>query len=595
MADQANQKTTPRYPPPPYTQFDAKDREQFLSEIGNITPGQREIFHILCKTWQPEIPHARILAQITGQVKNASAELEHLVEKLSDRKCGLMTVRYSDGEAVRDKIILTAPGDCRYFYFRLRNELETYYQTGGAAMPLEEALAAKGFFPPPSCVENLTEKDYSRVFDDAGTEETSLYRIPLPDGEALILPPGGGQRFIGHCLARMRAALTDPNLAAELARLRETSIADLKKRADLKDPYFWLETTKSIRLLRADPLAAKRFPGSPEFFKIAEILAALIECHVAELKRKTLAEDERRRDMEALAMQMETEKEKFIPPDRFDLLLGSLKEKYGDDFDSLRKNFLASYVEFSEAFKMPQVVRVADGYLQRKNFYEYFLARLFSLREAMGNDLVKTMEHLLRTNNRERKTLFFSRDNFETEIIERLRGMDAFLSEVFEKPRLLTEAVIYTMKEKRKVKDLTLVTDELEKYFKPDTMTYRSLTSILGLSIIDIFLRAFSRLPFWRQIWMRITGKFEGYQNQYMGQSLRPSVVPAAAATRGAAKRTKSETVSSGRESAGSRKEKTGFPPRKKFPPPPPAKKKPYSKKQQESAWEEFSKSIRSK
>ena len=589
MAETKGQKSGFRYPPPSYTQFDAKDREQFLSEIGNFTPLQREIFHTLCKTWQPEIPYSRLIAQISATVKNGPHEVDRLLEKLSEKKCGLITVRYVNGEPEPEKILLTTPGDCRYHFFRLTNELEAFYADRENHLPLETFLAEKGFRPPSACIEHLEEKDFSRVFDETVPEDYILYRVALSDGQGLLLPPGGGTRFINHCLSKMRESLIDTNLAGELARLLETSIADLKRRLETKDPLFWMDITKTVHLLKNDLRAGKRASVPEGFYQTAEVLSRLIECHLTTLKRRKMEKEERLKDMEALALQMEKEKDPLITHDRFNLLIGTLSDKYGDGFEEFRKEFFENFVEFKAQFKVPPVVFIGSHFLHRNNFYQVFLDRLFSLRGILEKNLILTMERLLRTGNRERKTVFFSRDNFETGILELINESDPILKEIFEKPRLLTEVTIYTQREKSKVKDMEIVKIELEKYFRIESMTLKSFSLILHLTIIDIFLQAFFRLPWWRQLWIRITGKFKSYQNQYMEQSQIFLSTPVSNPRRNL----RGRKPAAAEEGGGPRMIKVEQ--KRKTAPQTVAQKKSYTRKQQESAWEEFSRTIKPK
>jgi hypothetical protein len=584
--------------PPPYTQFDPKDREQFLSEIGNFTPPQREIFHTLCKTWQPEILFSRIIAQISPAIKNAAFEIERLMEKLSEKRWGLMTLRYTETETVKDKIILTSQGDCRYYFFRLANELEFFYSSLREPIPMETGLIEKGFNPPPGCTENLTVEDFSRVFDEKPPEDFTIYRIGLADGNSIFLPPGGGTRFINHCLAKLRDSLSNTNLLAELARIRATSITDLRNKAETKDPLFWLDFSKSILALKNDLLASKKVNVESGFYQAAGILHQFIQNHMQDLKRKKIEQDERDQDMEGLALQIEKEKSVLISPDRFSELLNALQEKYGDKFAAFRKEFYENFIEYKEKIKVPRVILINNSFIHRHNFYDFFIRRLDELRDMMLQEYVKIMEHLLRTNNRERKTLFFSRDNFETDFLERLRDTDPFVFEIRQKPRLLAEIIIYAFREKMKVKDLNEIKEELERYFKPDSMVYKNFTTILSLTIIDIFFRAFSRLPFWRQIWLKITGKYKSYQNQYMGQSTK--LLSPASFGRKDDKRIQ-KTASSdqgypprqdGKPAAGTR---IKIQRRRRIEKPKPVVKKAYSKKQQESAWQDFSKIIRPK
>ncbi len=581
-----------RITPPPYTDFEAKEREQFLSELGNFTPPQREIFHTLCKTWQPEIPYNRFLTQVQGSIKNASHEIDRLMEKLSEKRCGLIVLRFEDSEAKKDKIILTEQGDRRYYFHRLRNEMETFYASPQEPLPLEAALEEKGLSVPPVFYENLSADDFSRIFTEQPSEDFSLYRVVLATGDAVFLPSGGGTRFINACLTKMREYFANTNLLAEAARIKETSLAEMKKRIESKDPIFWLDLSRSVLGLRSDPLFLKKVQVDAGLFLYSDILSRFIENHLAELRRRKIEQEEREKDLEALAMQIENEKERLIGQERFNELLGTVQEKYGKEHaEEIRKEFLGKYLETGEKTKLPAIVSLKGKYIHRNNFYDFFIGSLFGAREVLGEEYLKEMEHLLKTNNRERKTIFYSRENFETDIIDRLRNVDPFLSEVFGKPRLLAEAVIHTVKEKRKNKNLNDLKEELEKYFKPDSMEFKSLPLIFGLAVIDIFNRSFTRLPFWRQIWLKITGKYKSYQNQYFGLGGRPAATGKIMASGNPARPgASSETVKADFHeprivrSRDLRKKRE-----------PSVKNKAYSKKQQESAWEEFSKSLKPK
>ena len=590
MTEQKETGPKPRITPPPYVEFEAKEREQFLSELGNFSPPQRELFHTLCKTWQPEIPYNRLLTQVAGSTKNVAFEIDRLMERLSEKRCGLLVLRYDEKETVKDKIILTAQGDSRYFYFRLRNELGSFFANPQEPLPLESGLSAKGLRIPPECMRNVSDDDFSRIFSDQTGEDFLLYRVPLAEGEALFIPTGEGVRFINACLARLREYFSNTNLLAEMARIKETSLADMKRRVDSKDPIFWLDLGKSILTLKNDPLFQKKVQTDANMFRFADVLSRFIEKHLSELQKRKIENEERERDLEALNLQIEKEKGGLVTQERFTELFGTIKEKYGTESDAVRKEFFEKYLEVKEKTRIPVIVQIAKQYIHRNNFYDYFIGSLFACREILYEQYFKEMEYLIKTNNRDKKTVFFSRENFETDIIDRLKEDDPFLSEVIQKPRLLAEIVIHTLKEKRRVKNMNDIKEELEKYFKPDSMEYKSLPLIFGLSVLDIFQRAFSHLPFWRQIWLKITGKYKSYQNQYFGLGGRPASMSGKGANR------------SGKQGAGESqgpaaqqdsRSQDGTQPRRRRPIE--IKKKAYTKKQQESAWQEFSKTLKPK
>jgi hypothetical protein len=586
MAETQNTPTEAENFPPYYVEYAAKEREQFLSDIGNFSLPQQEIFQTLCKIWQPEIPYARFLSQVSGAIKNVTAELDKLMERLSERKCGLIKIHYSLGEEVRDSVILTAPNSIRYYYFRLLNELEIFFGNIEPNIPDEEYLESRGLRPP--VVRNLGEDSYSFIFEEAKKGDYTIFRIHLPTQKSLLLPGGGGIRLINYCLAKLREALSRTNLSMEIARLMEIPMSELKKRGESKDPLLILGIAKAVQEVKNDPLAFKRVQAAPVFFQTTAILAHLIKCNVDDMKRKKDMEEDRLRDMNALALLLEQEKELIISEKRFGEVMATFNDKYPSGLDSFRREFAAKFVEFKDDTKIPVLIFINKSYIHRNHFYQLFLSHLYVFRDAADTYTLKTMENILRTGNRERKTIFYSRENFESELMDYLRSTDPLLAEIFAAPRILSEAIMYTFKEKRKIRDLNLTKEELEKYFRSDTMQFKSLPVILKLSISDIFQRAFFRLAWWRQLILKATGKYASYQDQYTRLGAAQGGSPSRKSQGGsrAAGNDYGLPDGPGDSSGAARRRRKGSQN---------VKKRGYSKRQQENAWSQFSKTIKPK
>jgi hypothetical protein len=593
MAETANQSINTNIPPPFYIGYGVKEREQFFSDLGNFSPSQLEIFQTLCKIWQPEIPYAKFMNQISGAIKNVNAELDRVMAKLFQAKCGLIKIHYASGEQVRGSIVLTDPGSPRFFYYAILNELEIFFNGMGDAVPYEDYLESCGVRPP--AAQELEQGKYSVIFEDArGKQDCAIYRVALPNKKALLLPAGGGMRFINFCLGKLRDSLTDTNMASGVAKIQQISMSELGRRAESKDPLVISGIAKAIQQMRHNAVETKRFQVPEMVFHCMLILSHLISCNIEEIKRKKNAEEEFARDKNALARLIEGESEPFVSEKRLAELMSTFRDKYKDKFESFRRKFMEDVLGPTEEEKMPLIVSIFNSYIHRDNFFQIFLNRLRIFQENADQFTMKTMEQILCTNNRSGNATFYSRENFDTELKALLRRSDPCLYEIFNNPKILSEAIIYNLKTKKKVRDMSAIQSELEKYFTSEAMQLKGFSVILNISLLDIFQRAFTRLAWWRQLLIKFSGKYASYQDQYARQGYkRPGAPPVQNTARRAddsAKAVSGELLPeavSGPSAAGTmtqRRQRKG---------PQNIKKKNYTKRQQENAWNEFSKTVR--
>ncbi|MDR1316026.1 MAG: hypothetical protein LBK13_04050 [Spirochaetales bacterium] len=586
MAEAAKQNNDTDVLPPFYVEYGAEEREQFLSDLGNFSPPQYEVFQTLCKMWQPEIPYNKFMAQISSAIKNVAAELDRVLDKLSQKKCGLLKIHYSSGEQVRDSIILTEPASPRFFYYSTLNELEIFFSGLGEHIPYEDYLESCGVKPP--SVRELEQGQYSVIFEDAKEKKDfRIYRVVLPNRKALLLPAGGGMRYINFCLGRLRESLTDTNMASGVARVQQISMNELYKRAESKDPLTILGIAKAIQQLRHDTVETRRLQVTETVFGCMLILSHLISCNIEEIKRRKGVEEDLLRDKNALLHLIEGESDPLIPEKRFTDLVNTFKDKYKNNFENFRKEFMESALTPQGEEKIPVVISIFNSYIHRNNFFHLFLSRLNIFRVNAEQFTIKTMEQILRTNNREGNTIFYSKENLDTGLKNFLRQSDLCLYEMFNNPKILSELIIYTLKTKKKVREIDVIETELGKYFTQETMQFRGLSGILNISLIDIFHRAFFRLAWWRQLLIKFSGKYASYEGQYARQGYKnmngSSQRQAGASDRAAAADLPELVDGSSAAGAGAHRKKGARN----------SGKKDYTKRQQENAWDEFSKTIR--
>ncbi|NJL73438.1 MAG: hypothetical protein HC888_18885 [Candidatus Competibacteraceae bacterium] len=53
-------------------------------------------------------------------------------------------------------------------------------------------------------------------------------------------------------------------------------------------------------------------------------------------------------------------------------------------------------------------------------------------------------------------------------------------------------------------------------------MVYRNLSAIFGINAYQLFEQSFAKLSFIRQIWIKVTGRYESYREQFIGQAEGP-------------------------------------------------------------------------
>ncbi|WP_455381608.1 hypothetical protein, partial [Salinispira pacifica] len=150
--------------------MDEKEREEFLSDIGTFSPAEREIFHRLCRMWEPEIPYRRAAGGTASDQNN----LDRLMEKLRARGYGLVR---TDVDARRDEktaVVLTSRWDRRFAVTLLDVELDRLLDESGSGFLTEQMLAGRGVSIPSEFVE---EADYDALARAWSDDTGSSYRV----------------------------------------------------------------------------------------------------------------------------------------------------------------------------------------------------------------------------------------------------------------------------------------------------------------------------------------------------------------------------------------------------------------------------------
>jgi hypothetical protein len=320
----------------------------------------------------------------------------------------------------------------------------------------------------------------------------------------------------------------------------------------------------------------------------------------AQLRREQMKQErerERIRDMDAIEQAIKEESGALVSQKRLEELFNGVASKYEGHMESFKFEFLQSYVRPKERRDLPRILYVHKSFIHRDRVFPLFQARLQETADALRAHYIKEMGFQLKTNNRERRTVFYSRSNFEADVGRLLPQFDPLLTDLLNKPTIVAEAGVHTAKQKKLAQSVDDLKSLMQRYFEPGTMKFKDMLFLFQLNMLEIFDHAFPRLSLVRQIVMRISGRYRGYREQYLEESRRmfsgsagnrPHAGPRSAAARPKETGTRRGAGhgNAGHANAGHGKPSrpAGDAAKRKTP------KKPryYSEKDRDQAWEEF-------
>lgn len=579
---------------PDYVAFDHKQREEYLSQLGNFSPGERELFHRLCQNWQERIPYGRFATVIARSDGGTVAELISLLDKLRRRGIGLMRTAVSNGERNRDAIVL-CPLRSPAFFAELIDEFFVDNQESiNAPLPLYSYLRESYGEIPATVFTLVTADDLAQVFA-AGEPDGRVLALATVDDDMVVVRASNLRALLTVAIQKLRFYLNNTTLLGFFAKATDMSLINLKQQCAGKDAGFWLKLTETVAGKRSELATLRAVQVDVEFHHAAAIVHTLISAQMAAAAARRKADEERELDLEAIAMGVHDAPEGWVEQAQLARMLESQREKYGGQFEQFKKEFYERFVTQRARSTLPLVVRLDRRYLHRDNVVPLFLEHFRSVSNDLKDEFVAQMELQLRGRNRRANTTFYSLDNLDEAIREQVHQRSDYLSALIDRPSVLAEAMIAHAKKHKLAKDVGELKRQLSAYFDPDTMKPLPLHIWFNLRPVELFELAFERLSVWRRIITRLSGKYESFRSRFIAQTARGSVV------RGEGTQTEPRSDASRRDGRsraagdrrGSRSDTHSSPARRRRAQV--ERKQSYTKQQVDSAWEEFSTTLRKK
>jgi len=507
--------------PPEYIRFDKKQREEFLSQYGITSPSQREMFHQLCNSWRPLIDFDSFTAARTGVVTHPVHETENLIARFKAAHLGIFTYKKNEkGERVPKDIVLCEEESPRYWFHFVQDLIQQACDNPRNPYLTVGILRAREILLPAGEIEDLPLARISKGSIDTLSKSERLLFLNL-GGERILATSQTLALLLSFSSAKLRFVLKNPEITAAASRLLNLGLSDVAKRLEDRESGFWRGLTEILLSHKEDLLADRRLHLEPSLFQAAELFYHYLTNQIEEVKKLKELAVEREADMKQVEQLVLTDKDVLMPPEELESHLKLLfRDKYGEAFEGLREEFLNTYTQTTQKTALALIVTLKAGLVHRNNLYRYFLKRFESLGPLLLQEYRIKMDRRLRKSHNNPDLDFLNKDNLERSLADWTARNDPLVGELFEKPKLLAEALIHHGRTNQGLATIEEMKPLMERFFKPGVMTFRSYQEVYALDVPKLYEDSFKRLSVLVQFWRRLTGSYRIQSEEFRALSL---------------------------------------------------------------------------
>lgn len=603
----------PDYPAPAYISGTTRDRDQILSQIGGFSHDERRLFHLLCAMWQPEIPYAKALARAEREDPRLPLALSSLMYKLQHGHAGLVLTTAQGGATQPRALLLTAEGSALFYTKLVEEQWQQLLAEPNRQLPNRRVLAEYQSEPPQTVCRPVSIDAFSSLTAETNPTEYYVAVLDLPHVDELLIASTGAALVIPAVLRKLRSCLDNTNLVSLIARFNKTNLNDVKRRIDSSDASAWRAVVDALLENRAE-LEQSSITLAEDLFDAAAVMQSYIRARIEQKRRQQLSDQQKAElagEIEALAQRVDG---RVLTPQDLKALIEARAQGPEAETRQLRQLLWKRLTEPPAGRHLPRVVTLTETALHRDHVYLVLLQRLSHLADLIRKEYVREMQLLLHSSDRDHYIFFYSFDNWEADIAQRVAARDPLVTELLQQPELVAEAVVHTCRTRLHISDPREIKRSLEVLFEHGGVKPRPYSYLLALDLTAIFEVAYARLGVLRQLMLRLSGRLDLMRQRFSevsaqadkpgrggGRSRIEDVLDQL--ERGVSEPADQSAASAARlsvgSSGGSRKPGDSSDPRWGGMGPRDRRKQPetvnrrYSKKQQESAWQEFERNVR--
>lgn len=577
---------------PQYVTMEPKEREQLLSQTGRFSPEERSLFHKLCDAWEPAIDVQRFNAKNDLISDRQTAVLDRLIARLQRHRMGLYRTVVEGQERRPTSIVLTDPNDALFSFHLLQEAFDELSRGVGSGLPEVTRLTERGVAIPGH---HATDADSAMLVaatqegQDGDAKEPRILRMRLLDGYTILVPAPAVRSLMTNTLRWLRHAVDDPSVLDEVARALDKKASELRNRLRDRNTAFWNSVCRTIVAERQTIAYRTDTSEKDDLFQAAFLMMSYIEAQSGADEKKETQREQVEEELRAIEGALRQASD-VLDGDEFARLVATAEERLGKLSAEFHKALETKLLRPRPRRTLATIRYIHGDYLHRDNAYPLFQRLRAQVAAELHREYVDIMEQMLRGTHPEYAEYFESRSAFEADIAKRAQAHAPLIAEFLDDPQMLAEALVHHTKLKQQAVTPESLRGILGELFDVRSSSLIELAIVFSLSMVGLFDEAFARLGVLRQLWHRLSGRYESMRDSYRKRTVTDK---RAAGGDGDAK---SSSVSPGREEPaeppGMRTAGTG--PRKRGEAVP-TRPRPKTRRQVDRAWQEFGQALKKK
>jgi len=495
-------------PKPTYISKDRKERESFLSQVGNFTTEEREIFNLLCDNWDHEIGYAKFVTKINKKHPIEEKYIESLMKKMIESRCGILLTKFIRGERGADKIILTEPDSHFFYYYFINNEYQKNHQDISLDFVDDSVFETYNINTSIISPMSLNIESLNKSFINKELNQTNIYSVVIDGYKNFYATSETLQDLLKLSVRKVKYYFKSDNFIAFIAKIMNTSISSIRSTVDHFDISTWKNLT--VEIIKNKKIINGKFKNiSNSFFKSVSIVTFYCFSEL-EQKDKEL-EDEKRLKVLLKEISEKIREKEFTPFTQE--AFNSLFDEFKEESTVLKSKFYENFVDNKTKTGLTEIVFVGKCYIHQDNLYKVFLDQIAQATSELSEIFKSEFKTCLLSNSPD-PSLFIGFP-FESSIQNALKTKYPIIHDLLNRKSILAESIIHFSKKRShsqgKMHNL------LSMYFKEGTSELRSIDTILSLNVHDIFDSAYMNLSNFKRFFIFVFGQYNSYVERFTG------------------------------------------------------------------------------
>lgn len=499
---------------PDYINYEPTAREELLSQSGSFATAERALFQRLCDSWEPEIDVDRFLGEDTGDGERDRVVLDRLMAKLRSAQLGLLVTRGTGPDQVTRAIILTDKGSLTFFLELLEVELNRIRKAGFTILPSTEILDKRRALPPAYHVTDADTATLVRVYSEE-TPEPAIYGLRLLGEYRIVVASQTVRTMINSALRWLRTTIEERGLIEELARIKDTGLMDLKQQMATKRPDFWQDIAGTLVAERATIAFRKNLEESNEVFQVAFLLMGFVEAQLGAAKQKKEVGHLIDAELQLLCEQVQKVAGGKMNQEEFATLVDQASGKLGAAGASFSGRLTQAVLTPRPKRRLPIILFIHGWYIHRDRIKSVFETARVEVGPTLQQEYTDLMESFLKGRLSVAGEIFGSKDDLDDDVKERVARIRPLLGEFLVRPQMLAEAVIHDARIRQDGISTDEITGVLGAYFDITTSQLLRASELFDIDVVEIYDAAYSNVNVFRQLFLRISGRFESLRKSY--------------------------------------------------------------------------------